>query len=70
MGGRYILTDYVESALAQAALERLDDGTYAGRIPACPGVLAFGRNVKDCEEELRSTLEDWVLLGLTEVRHD
>jgi len=64
MGGRFVLTDYVECALAQAAIEKLDDGTYAGRIPACPGVLAFGQDMKDCEDELRSTLEDWVLLGL------
>ncbi len=64
MAARYILSDYVEQALAQALYEKLEDGSYAGRIPACKGVLAFARSQKDCEEELRSTLEDWILVGL------
>ena len=25
---------------------------------------SFGRTLRECEEELRSTLEDWVLVGL------
>ncbi|BAZ48384.1 hypothetical protein NIES4103_09920 [Nostoc sp. NIES-4103] len=34
------------------------------RIPACQGVVAFGLTLRECEDELRSTLEDWILLGL------
>ncbi len=64
MGGRYILTDYVESALSQAAFEQLDDGSYAGTIPGCPGVVSFAPSPSACLDELRSTLEDWVLVGL------
>lgn len=61
---RYILSDYVVAALAEAAFDKLEDGTYAGRIASCQGVLAFGASLRECEEELRSTLEDWILLGL------
>ncbi len=64
MTSRYVLSDYVGEALAQAAYEKLDDGSYAGRIPPCPGVVAFGKSLRECENELRSTLEDWILLGL------
>ena len=64
MGGRFILTDYVESALSRAAYERLEDGSYAGTIPECPGVVSFGADLSACQEELRSTLEDWVLVSL------
>lgn len=64
MAVRYILSGYVEQALSQAVYEKLEDGSYAGRIPACKGVLAFARSQQDCEEELRSTLEDWILVGL------
>jgi hypothetical protein len=64
MSGRFILTDYVESAMAQAVYEILEENSYAGRIPACTGVLAFAPGLKACEDELRSTLEDWVLMGL------
>jgi predicted RNase H-like HicB family nuclease len=61
---RFILSDYVEQALANAVYDKLEDGTFAGRIPVCKGVLAFGATLRECEDELRSTLEDWILIGL------
>jgi predicted RNase H-like HicB family nuclease len=61
---RYILSEYVEQAMAQAVYDKLEDGTFVGRIPSCKGVIAFGVTLRKCEEELRSTLEDWILLGL------
>jgi len=64
MSTRYILTEYVEQALSRALYDKLDDGSYAGRIPACTGVIAFAHTLRGCEEELRSTLEEWILLGL------
>jgi len=64
MAVRFILTDYVNQALAQAAYDKLEDGTFAGRIPACTGVLAFGTTLAESEESLRSTLADWILVGL------
>lgn len=64
MAIRFILTDYVDQAMAHAFYDKLEDGTFSGRIPVCQGVVAFGSTLRDCEEELRSTLEDWVLVGL------
>jgi predicted RNase H-like HicB family nuclease len=60
----FILTDYIEQGMAQAVYDKLEDGTFSGRIPPCPGVVAFGSTLQECERELRSTLEDWILLGL------
>jgi len=31
---------------------------------ALPGVVGFGKTCKHCEQELRSTLEDWILVGV------
>lgn len=64
MNVQYVLSDYVEEAMSQAVYDKLEDGTFAGRIPACLGVVAFGTSLRECEQELRSTLEDWILLGL------
>lgn len=64
MTARFILTDYVGQALAEAVYDKLEDGSFAGRIPSCPGVVAFGASLSECEAELRSTLEDWILVGL------
>ncbi len=61
---RYLLTGYIEHALAYAEYDKLEDATFAGRIPACPGVVAFGNTLRECEHELRSTLEEWVFLGI------
>jgi len=64
MAVRFILTEYVNQLMAQAVYDKLEDSTFAGRIPQCKGVVAFGATLHECEEELRSTLEDWILLGL------
>jgi predicted RNase H-like HicB family nuclease len=65
---RYVLREYVELAMADAVYDKLEDASFSGRIPSCPGVLSFAPTLKECEEELRSTLEDWVLVGL-KLRH-
>ena len=59
-----ILTGYIESALSHAEYNILEDGTFSGRIPPCKGVIAFGKSLRECEKELQSTLEDWILGGL------
>ena len=64
MATQFILSNYVEQSMAQAAYDKLDDGTFHGRIPLCKGVAAFGNTLNECEQELRSTLEDWILVGL------
>ncbi|MDZ7342985.1 MAG: type II toxin-antitoxin system HicB family antitoxin [candidate division KSB1 bacterium] len=62
--GQYILSAYLDRAMAQAEYDKLEDGTFSGRIPPCKGVVAFGKTLHECETELRSTLEDWLLVGL------
>lgn len=68
MATRFVLSDYLESAMAQASYDKLEDESYFGRVPSCTGVVAFGATLRECEQELQSTLEDWVLLGL-KLRH-
>ena len=64
MPARFNLSAYVGTALAEAEYDKLADGTHVGYIPDCPGVLAFAETLKGCQEKLRSTLADWVRLGL------
>src|SRR5690349_6560743 len=58
------LTAYIEAALELARYDKLEDGSFAGEIPKLKGVVAFGRSLRGCENEVRSTLEDWILVGL------
>ena len=59
-----ILTGYIDGALSQAEYDKLGDGTFSGRIPGCKGVIAFGKMLSECQNELQSTLEDWIFVGL------
>lgn len=61
-----MLTEYVERAMSAALYDKLEDGTYCGKIPECPGTIAFGRTLYRCQSELRSVLEGWLLV---KIRH-
>ena len=61
---KFVLSEYIVRAMMLAEYDKLEDNSYAGRIPACKGVIAFGSTLRECEEELRSVLEDWILVGL------
>ena len=60
MAGKLVLSDYINQAMERAEYDKLERGS----IPACVGVLAFGDTLRECDAELRSTLEDWILTGL------
>lgn len=64
MNAQFIISEYLDGALAQAEYDKLEDGTFSGRIASCPGIIAFGTTLRECEDELGSTLEDWLLVGL------
>ena len=64
MAVRFVLTEYVTQALALAIYDKLEEGSFVSRISSCRGVIAFGATLRECEDELRSTLEDWVFIGL------
>lgn len=63
MAVSFILTDYISRAMENAVYDKLEDGSFSGRIPMCKGVVAFGATLRECETYLRSTLEDWILVG-------
>ena len=52
MPAKYIFTEYVDHAMAQAEYDKLEDGSFSGRIPACQGVVAFGATLRQCHDKL------------------
>ena len=48
MSKRYVLSEYVELAMGQALYDKLEDNSFSGRIPSCPGVLSFAPTLKEC----------------------
>jgi predicted RNase H-like HicB family nuclease len=60
-----MLTEYIDKAMHLAEYEVIeDDGTYFGSIPDFQGLWANGKTLEECRDELKSTLEDWLILGL------
>ncbi|MCA1670283.1 MAG: type II toxin-antitoxin system HicB family antitoxin [Thermomicrobia bacterium] len=65
-----MLTEYLHAAMCHACYKQYDDGTTFGSIdlPGFEGVWANEATQEETERELRSVLEDWLLLGL-QLRH-
>ena len=61
-----MLTEYVERAMSRAIYEKLEDGSYCGKISECLGTIAFGETLYQCQSELRAVLEGWLLV---KIRH-
>ena len=59
-----MLSEYIAAAMRGAEYKMLEDKTYWGEIPLLQGVWANADSQKECEEELESVLEDWIMMGL------
>jgi predicted RNase H-like HicB family nuclease len=61
-----MLLDYINKALSNAEYDKLEEGSFSGRIPQCQGVIAFGKTLFECQKELESVLEGWLII---KIRH-
>ena len=61
-----MLIEYIDKAMSKAVYDKLEDGSFSGKIPQCPGVVAFGETLHQCQRELRSSLEGWLIV---KIRH-
>ena len=60
-----MLTKYIAAALERAHYERMeDDEGFFASIPELEGLWAQASTLEACREELRSALEDWLLISL------
>jgi predicted RNase H-like HicB family nuclease len=61
-----MLIEYIDKVMGKAVYDKLEDGSFSGKIPQCPGVVAFGETLHQCQKELRSVLEGWLI---AKIRH-
>jgi predicted RNase H-like HicB family nuclease len=61
-----MLIEYINKAMSKAVYDKLEDGSFSGKIPQCPGVVAFGETLYQCRKELISSLEGWLIV---KIRH-
>jgi predicted RNase H-like HicB family nuclease len=46
-----MLLEYINQAMAKAAYDKLEDGSFFGKIPQCPGVVAFAETLYKCQNK-------------------
>ena len=61
-----MLIEYINKAMSKAIYDKLEDGSFSGKIAQCPGVVAFGETLYECQQELSSSLEGWLIV---KIRH-
>ena len=61
-----MLIEYINKAMSTAIYDKIEDCSFVGKIPQCPGVIAFGSSLYQCQEELRASLEGWLIV---KIRH-
>ena len=59
-----MLLEYINKAMSRALYDKLEDGSFSGKIPECPGVVAFGETLYQCQQEVRSSLEGWLMVKI------
>ena len=59
-----MLTEYIEAAMRKAKYKYIgDEDGYFATIPRFKGLWANARSLRGCRKELRSVLEDWILIS-------
>jgi predicted RNase H-like HicB family nuclease len=59
-----MLIQYIQAAMRQAKYEQMENGRFFARIPKCKGVWGEGRTLEQCREDLKSALQDWIVVKL------
>ncbi len=57
-----MISSYVDKALERARYELLEDGSFCATVPGLRGVIATGRTLERCRQELAEVVEEWVLV--------
>jgi len=66
-----MIRDYIQAAMRHAHYELIDQPgePFYGEIPKCRGVLAIGRTLEECRQNLEDALDNWLVLGL-QLKHE
>jgi len=60
-----LIIEYINEALRRARYEIIkDEEPYYGEIPGIQGVWATGNTLEECREQLKETLDEWIILSL------
>jgi predicted RNase H-like HicB family nuclease len=60
-----LIIEYIEAALSCARYELIEDEEpYYGEVPELKGVWATGKTLEECRNNLKETIEGWLIVRL------
>lgn len=59
-----MITRYVDEALRRARYRQIDGGVFCATVPGLRGVIATGRTLEGCRDQLAEVVEEWVLVRI------
>jgi predicted RNase H-like HicB family nuclease len=60
--------EYIEAVLSLASYVMMEDGMYYALVPGLFGIMARGRNLKECKRKLTEEIERWIVVRIKEER--
>ena len=57
-----MITRYIAEALQRAQYRILDDRLFCATVTGLPGVIATGKTLEACRDELVEVVEEWLLV--------
>jgi predicted RNase H-like HicB family nuclease len=57
-----VISKYIAEALHRAQYRILDDGLFCATVAGLPGVIATGKTLEACRDQLAEVVEEWLLV--------
>jgi predicted RNase H-like HicB family nuclease len=61
-----VISRYIAEALHRAHYRVVDDGLYCATVTGLPGVVATGKTLEACREQLVEVIEEWLLVHVAQ----
>jgi len=61
-----VISKYIAEALHRAQYRIVDDGLFCATVPGLPGVIATGKTLEACRDQLVEVIEEWLLVRVAQ----
>jgi predicted RNase H-like HicB family nuclease len=61
-----VISKYIAEALHRAQYCIVDDGLFCATVPGLPGVIATGKTLEACRDQLVEVIEEWLLVRVAQ----
>lgn len=63
--GPIMISKYIDEALHRAEYSVVDRNAFCATVAGLPGVIATGRSLEACRDQLAEVVEEWVLVRVS-----